>query len=105
MSGIGRGTTATNTFKTSCDLREATVLYITYSQDNHVVFEKTINDVVEITEDHVVVQLTQKDTLMLDSDTKVEIQIRAGFGGENGARVVSNILKTSVGRILKEGAI
>lgn len=105
MSEIGRGTTALNSFKTSCDLRNATVMYITYVQDGRVVFEKTLADVTEITEEKVVVQLTQEDTLLLNSDMKVEVQIRAGFGGDDGARLISNIFKADVGRILKEGAI
>ena len=42
MSNIGRGTTPTNTFNTSFDLTEATVIYVTYAQQNQIVFEKTL---------------------------------------------------------------
>ena len=51
------------------------------------------------------VQLTQDDTLALDSALNVDIQIRAGFGGEGGSRVRSNIVTASVEKILKDGAI
>lgn len=105
MSKIGRGTTPTNTFNTTIDLTEATVLYITYMQHDTVIFEKTLEDVKEITAEKVVVELTQEDTLALSDRYPVEIQIRAGFGGDGGSRVRSNIVMASVERILKDGEI
>lgn len=105
MSNIGRGTTPTNKFNVSMDLTEATVLYITYSQLGKTVIEKTLEDVTEITAESVSVKLTQEDTLLLKAAAQVEIQIRAGFGGENGDRVRSNIMVAEVERILKDGEI
>lgn len=105
MSNIGRGTTPTNTFNTSFNLTEATVIYITYAQQNHIVFEKTMEDITEITAEKITVQLSQEDTLLLSDRYPVEIQIRAGFGGEGGSRVRSNIMTASVERILKDGEI
>ena len=105
MSNIGRGTTPTNKFNVSMDLTEATVLYITYSQLGKTVIEKTLEDVTEITAESVSVKLTQEDTLSLKASSQVEIQIRAGFGGENGDRVRSNIMVADVERILKDGEI
>lgn len=104
-NSIGRGTTPINKFNTSMDLTEATVLYITYSQLGAIKIEKTLEDVTEMTAASVSVQLTQDDTLALDSALNVDIQIRAGFGGEGGSRVRSNIVTASVEKILKDGAI
>ena len=104
-NSIGRGTTPLNTFHTSMDLTAATVLYITYSQMGKTIIEKTLEDVTSITSEKVTVQLTQDDTLELDSALNVDIQIRAGFGGEGGNRVRSNIVTASVEKILKDGAI
>ena len=105
MSSIGRGTTPTIKFNVSMDLTEATVLYITYAQLGKTVIEKTLDDVTEITAESVSVKLTQEDTLLLKASAQVEIQIRAGFGGENGDRVRSNIMVADVERILKDGEI
>ena len=105
MSSIGRGTTPTNKFNVSMDLTEATVLYITYAQLGKTVIEKTLDDVTEITADSVSVKLTQEDTLLFKASAQVEIQIRAGFGGENGDRVRSNIMVADVEKILKDGEI
>lgn len=105
MSVLGRGTTPTNTFKTSIDLSEATRIYITYAQDGRPLFEKTLDDVLEITSTSVKVKLSQRDTLRLKDKFPVEVQIRAGFGGDNGDTVRSNIITTSVGRLLKDGVI
>lgn len=105
MSNIGRGTTPTNKFNVSMDLTEATVLYITYSQLGKTVIEKTLEDVTDITAESVSVKLTQEDTLLFKASAQVEIQIRAGFGGENGDRVRSNIMVADVERILKDGEI
>lgn len=105
MSGIGRGTTPINTFLTSIDLTEANVIYITYSQLGKIVIEKTKEDVTSMTETTLSVKLTQMETLRLKSEYPVQIQIRAGFGGENGDRVKSNIMETTVDPILKGGTI
>ena len=69
------------------------------------VIEKTLDDVTEITTDSVSVKLTQEDTLLFKASAQVEIQIRAGFGGENGDRVRSNIMMADVEKILKDGEI
>lgn len=105
MSGIGRGTTPINTFKTSIDLTNANVIYITYSQLEQTVIEKTIEDIVSINATSLSVKLTQKETLRLKSEYPVKIQIRAGFGGDGGDRVRSNIMVTTVEPILKGGVI
>lgn len=96
-----RGTTPTNTFDVDVDLRQASVIYITYSQMGRVVFEKQISDIT-IEETSLSVQLTQEETLALGKG-EVEIQIRARF--PEGLAIASNIIKTPASRILKEGVI
>lgn len=96
-----RGTTPTNTFDVDVDLRQASVMYITYAQKGRTVIEKEISDIT-IEEDKLTVTLTQKETLAL-STGEVEIQIRAKF--PEGLAVESNIMKTTASRVLKEGEI
>lgn len=125
-----RGTTPTNVFNVDIDLTNAIAIYITYRQPRKLVaFEKSIHDI-EVSPTSLSVKLTQEDTLKLkinklpfpitktvsytnangnteslmedDSDV-VEIQIRAKFA--DGTAVASEIIKTTVEEILKEGVI
>ena len=96
-----RGTTPKNTFLTSIDLTSAEVMYITYSQKGVTVIEKSLPDIT-VTADKLEVTLTQEDTLKFDAQQKLEIQIRAKLDGE---AIASDIIETTVGKILKEGAI
>lgn len=97
-----RGTTPTHIFHTGVDLREADVLYVTYTQNRKVCVEKDISDCT-ITADSVEVQLSQAETLSFGAYGEVYIQIRAGF--PDGSRIASNIIKTTVETILKDGEI
>ena len=101
-SAIRRGTTPTNTFTTDIDLTTVKVLYVTYKQDCNTVIEKQKKDV-EITPESIIVHLSQAETLRFKQDKPVEVQIRAKF--YDGNAVASNIIKTSVQRILKDGEI
>lgn len=96
-----RGTTPTNIFNTDVDLRGSNV-YITYEQLGNTVLEKSGDDVM-VEEDKVTVTLTQEETLSFNDRYPVYMQIRAIF--PDGGAVASNIMKTEVGIILKEGAI
>lgn len=95
-----RGSTPTNTFDLDIDLRDATV-YISYEQDGAVVIEKT-GDALTVSEDKIVLTLTQEDTLKFRPGT-VLIQIRYVF--PNGVADASDIIQTSFGRIIKDGVI
>ena len=97
-----RGTTPTISINDAIDLREAEVIYITFCQNDCVLFEKTKDDLT-ITENSLEFDLTQKETLMLDSDIIVEFQVRGRF--PDGNTVKSNILKSPVTRLLKDGEI
>lgn len=95
-----RGSTPTNTFHVNLDLTEATI-FVTYSQNGCIAFEKTGDDL-EVTEDQIVVSLTQAETLSLKSG-RVEIQIRYVLA--DGTADASNIMSTTAERILKDGEI
>ena len=99
--GWRRGSTPTNIFNVNIDLTGATI-YVTYSQGGRVIIEKTGNQL-EVTSHTVSVLLSQEDTLKLDDDQMVEIQIR--YVRENGMADASNIIVASAGRILKDGKI
>ena len=96
-----RGTTPTNTFKTNIDLTGAAV-FVTYSQRGKNVLEKSGEDL-SVSEDAVVMRLTQKDTLGFTATEKVRIQIRYVF--PDGTAGASNIMTAEVGDILKDGEI
>lgn len=101
---IVRGTTPTHIFEVDRDLSFASVMFITYRQNGRNVVEKSLSDIL-VESDKLTVELTQEDTLQFkgnDNDI-VEIQIRVGF--DDGSRIASDIITTTVGRILKEGEI
>lgn len=99
-----RGTTPTHVFTSCIDLSDTVIseIYITYSQRDEVIFEKTIDDVV-IEENKIKVKLTQEETLLLDDSDSLEIQAALKF--EDGTVVRSKMVRTDVGRILKDEAI
>lgn len=96
-----RGTTPTHTFRVSVDLREADVVWLTYSQREKVVVEKSKADM-EITENTVTVKLTQEDTLKFKEDC-VYAQIRARFS--DGTAIACPVRRTTAQKVLKEGII
>ena len=95
-----RGTTPTNTSEVDRDLTEARI-FVTYSQNGRVVFEKTGDDLV-VDESSIKCTLSQEDTLAL-ADGIVEIQIR--YITELGKADASEIIRTSAEHILKDGEI
>lgn len=99
-SGWRRGSTPTNTFRVNVDLREAKI-FITYSQRDNVIIEKTNPDL-EVDETTITTVLTQEETLSFRPGS-VEIQIR--YVKEDGMADASNIINTTAERILKDGEI
>lgn len=95
-----RGTTPTITITTDIDLTQASNLFVTFKQGDRIAFEKTLDEVT-VTENTVICELEQNDTLAL-KDGLVMIQIRATLGD---SKVASNIMTASVDAILKGGAI
>lgn len=96
-----RGTTPTNTFSVNVDLTSATAIYVTYEQNGVTVLEKTGADL-EVTEDKIVVRLTQAETLSF-APGLVFIQIR--YVMPDGTADASDLIITSIDRILKDGVI
>lgn len=96
-----RGTTPTHIFNVNVDLSEAEVIYITYKQSDSIVVEKEKADCT-VSGEAISVKLTQEDTLKFNT-APVEIQIRARF--PDGSAIASNIMQTTVTRILKGGVI
>lgn len=96
-----RGTTPTITITTDIDLTNASNLFVTFKQDGCKEVEKTLDDVT-VTEDTVVVNLSQTDTLTFDSTKQVKFQIRATLGDN---KVASNVMSATVNEILKQGEI
>ena len=97
-----RGTTPTHIFKTSFDLTDAEVIFITYRQGNKNVMEKTGDDLT-VTAEEITTKLSQEETLKFSTSGSVEIQIRARF--PDGSAIASQIIRTSANAILKEGVI
>lgn len=95
-----RGSTPTNVFVVPIDISDAKV-YITYSQNNAIIVEKTNPDIV-FEENRMIVALTQEDTLKFVPGW-VEIQIR--YVKESGEADASNILVANTTKILKDGEI
>lgn len=100
-----RGTTPTLMFTLPFDVSNAVRIWITFSQDNREVFTLEKSDL-EITENVIKCRLTQSQTLSLKHNARVEMQIRISrYSGSMEDALASNIITTSVQRILKEGEI
>lgn len=97
-----RGTTPTHIFNTDIDLSDASVIYITYKQNEKTVLEKTLGDIT-IAPDSLTVKLTQEESLSFNAGQQIRVQIRARF--EDGTAVASNIIITNTEEILKDGEI
>lgn len=101
-----RGTTATNTFEVidGTDLTGVSDVYVTYDQGGKVVIDKSTGDGSVTVEGNVItVTLTQAETLSLNSSMPVRIQIRVKY--ESGSAIASQIIRTGVLEILKDGEI
>ena len=97
-----RGTTPTHIIETDISLADVEALYITYSQRDKVIIEKSLEDV-EINGHLINIKLTQEDTLSFNDADEVLIQIRARLS--DGTAVASNLMRTDVKKILKDGEI
>lgn len=99
-----RGTTPTLVFDFEQDLQSLGLenFFITFKQDNSILFEKELKDVI-FQKDKMLLTLTQDDTLKFSDSSPIEIQSR--FKLKNGDVFSTNIIKTSAKKILKEGEI
>ena len=103
MANITIGTTPTHTFTVDTDLRDAVEIWITYSQSNKVIINKTLSDGISVEEDNLVIELTQEDTLKFRQNTPVKIQIRAKF--DDGSAIKSLVINTTSDECLKREVI
>ena len=97
-----RGTTPTLKFTLPFDVEQLTTAWLTFSQNNQVVINKTLSDCT-YSGKVITLVLTQTDTLALDSKYRVEIQIRGKT--TDGKAIASAVFTDSVDRILKDGEI
>lgn len=98
-----RGTTPTLEFKFKFNLEDLdiTAFYITFVQHGETKLEMDLKEV-EIKENVAKVELTQEETLSLEPNDNLYIQARIKLGEKAYA---TNIIKTSLNTILKEGVI
>ena len=100
--GIQRGSTPTHQITTDISLVDTEVIFVTYDQLEKTVIEKTKSDIV-VEDEYIEIELSQNETLKFNDKYDVEIQIRARFA--DGRAPVSNIMTTTVERLLKGGVI
>lgn len=86
------------------EISDISALYITYSQGEKVIVDKSIQDITISAEKTLIVslKLTQEDTLKFIKGN-VEIQIRLKTKG--GEALASKPINTYVDKILKDGVI
>lgn len=99
---IPSGCTCTNYFAFPFKESNVEVLYITYKQANHIVFEKELADIT-FSEGEISVQLKQEDTILLQDKVRIKAQIRGRL--TDGTAIKSNIVEASSDELLKEGVI
>ena len=100
---ITRGTTPTITYTFDLvDVSNITTAYLTITQGERVIIEKTLNDA-EIGENSLVWTLTQDETLQLEEDASVKIQCRYKTG--DGMAYATKKTTTKVYGVEKEGVI
>ena len=100
-----RGTTPRLSFTVPFDPTHTKRIWITFSQNNKEVFTLEKKDCTF--EDKTIhTTLTQAQTLSLVANSNVQIQLRVTFAnGESDEALASDIITTTVQRILKDGEI
>lgn len=100
-----RGTTPLLSFTVPFDPTECKRICITFSQNNREVFTLEKRDCT-IEDNTISVTLSQDQTLSLTANSSVQIQIRVTFeNGDMDSALASEIITTTVQRILKDGEI
>lgn len=97
-----RGTTPRLNFNLPFDTELIKTVWVTFSQFGSEVFTLE-NDGLEMEESTISVKLTQEQTLSLRRGEAVEIQIRILTNSDDA--LASNVMKTEVDGLLKEGVI
>lgn len=102
MSKIIRGTTPTVTFNLPFDVSTIKNLEIYFAQNDERLFTKGYNDCV-LNGTSLSVTLQQKDTLLLDEDARLQIQVRFRFTDDSVD--ATEIIKGKVGELLSDAPI
>lgn len=97
-----RGTTPQLDFSLPFEVSNIKKAWVTFSQYNREIFTLE-NEALSMDGSQVSVKLTQEQTLSLSQNNSVEIQLR--ILTHNDTALASNIMKTDVGRLLKDGEI
>ena len=97
-----RGTTPRLKFTLPFDTSQIAESYITFSQDETIKMDKSLEEC-EAYGNTLTVVLTQEETLSLASGKFVEIQVRVKTVSDDV--LASNIIRVNVDRILREGVI
>ncbi len=96
-----RGTTPAFTFTLPIDTTDISLLSVAFKQNGELRFDKSKDDVV-LSEKKIVVMLSEEETLSLDPNYPILIQLRVGVGN---SRLASQIFKVNVDDILKDGVL
>lgn len=99
---IFRGTTPTVGYRLPFPASELAEASIAIAQNKTVVIEKLLNDC-ECVDDRISAVLTQDETLKLDANQLVEIQLRVRL--LTGVALATEPVSMPAGRILKDGVI
>lgn len=99
---IVRGTTPQLTFTCNVSPKDFTICHIAFYQAGTVIFIKTLDDCT-ISDNDLILTLTELDTLKLIAGNKVKIQLRVGYA--DGTRDASNIIETTADKILEDGVL
>lgn len=99
-----RGTTPTLEFTLPFDTSLIAEMYVTIAQGEKTVLEKTLSDC-NCSGTSVSLILTQKDTLKLQQQPRLQAEIQIRVRTTSGEALASDIMSVYVGRILKEGVI
>ena len=97
-----RGTTPTLTFTLPFNTSIIKSVYVTFSQKDQEVFTVETNNCT-LSDNQLIIELTQSQTLAFTQNAVVEIQLRV-LTNEDDA-LASNIIRTSVEKILRDGEI
>lgn len=99
-----RGTTPTLMFTTPYTADQVTSGYITFTMRGDVVLDIPVSDdSVAISDNAISLTLTQQQTLSFQSKATSLVQLRLVL--DDGSVVASNIIKITIGDILKDGEI
>ena len=97
-----RGTTPSLIFNLPIDPTTLTQAWITISQNNNVVINKTLAEC-QIQDTSIICSLSQQDTLLLQKRIDAQVQLRVLT--EGGDALASPIYSVKVQDILKDGVI